>query len=355
MNKTKIIFGGLAAFFLSACSLGFSGNDGGVFRSDDGGKSFAPKNAAEGGKTISGTDILSIAFNLQNGQEIYIGTKTSGILKSEDGGELWKPVKVFDFTPTKIYSLAIDAADSRNVYAVSVVNKRGKIIRSSDAGASWKEIYTEPADGSLVLSLAIDPKNSQKIFAGTDKGQIIFSEDAGVTWRSLLWTQNNKAVYQIAFDSLDSNTIYFLIFQDSVIRTTDGGNSFQELVRAKNNAEFSFGAENLQKPVSIKTDPTRTGWVYVGTADGLLRSKDKGENWEIVKTLNKTDEFDVVSIDINPTNSDEMIFGAAKTFYKSVDGGINWMPVQSQTTRTLQVVKYNPQNPEVIWIGMNKR
>ncbi|MDD5490116.1 MAG: hypothetical protein PHP25_05565, partial [Candidatus Moranbacteria bacterium] len=136
--------------FLSACSLTGGGNDGGIFRSDDGGKTFAPKNKAENNKTISGVDILSLAMNPQNGNEIYAGSKASGIFKSSDAGETWKQLSVSLLTPTKVYSLVINPSNPNVVFAVSVIGKRGKILKSTDAGETWKDTYTEPSDGTLV-------------------------------------------------------------------------------------------------------------------------------------------------------------------------------------------------------------
>lgn len=351
---TKTLFFAISVLFLSACSLG-SGNDGGVYRSDDGGKTFSPKNQAENNKTIDAVDVLSLAINSQNSREIYLGTKASGIFKSGDSGELWRQLKVADVTPAKVYSMVVDQFDPGIIYATAILGNRGKIMKSADGGENWKEIYTEPADGSLVLSLALNPKNSRNIFAGTDQGQILSSEDGGETWRSVFWTKEKKAVYKIAYDNFDLNVIYFVIFQSGVLRTLDGGASFEELKQKANLAGFSEMGESLQDPVSIKTDPTRADWVYIGTSDGLLRSKDKGDSWEIVKTLNRAEEFDIRSVDVNPTNSDEIVCTAAQTFYKSNDGGVNWFPIQSKSNRALEIVKYDPQNPAIIFVGLNKR
>jgi len=353
MRKIKTLSLTVSILFLSACSLG-SGNDGGIYRSNDGGKTFSSKNQAENNKTIDAVDVLSLAINSQNGREVYLGTKANGIFKSGDGGELWRQLKVSESTPIKVYSVVLDQFDPKIVYAATVLEGRGKIIKSTDAGEAWKEIYTEPADGSLVLSLALNPQNSQNIFAGTDQGQILSSGDGGETWRSVFWTREKKAVYRIAYDNFDTNTIYFVIFQSGVLRTADGGVNFEELKQKAKLADFYETGEGLQNPVSIKTDPARAGWVYVGTSDGLLRSKDKGDNWEIIKTLNRAEEYNIRSIDVNPANSDELVCTAAQTFYKSNDGGVNWFPIQSNSNRTLEIVEYDPQNPEVIYVGLNK-
>lgn len=339
---------------LSACSLTGSGSDGGVFRSDDGGKTFAPKTKAENNKTIGGVDVLSLAVNPQNGNEIYIGSKSSGIFKSSDGGEIWKQLSVSQLTPTKSYSLALDPENPATIYAVAAVGKRGMIIKSTDAGENWKDVYSEPSDGSVVLSIAVNPQKPSHIFAGTDQGQIIFSEDSGETWRSAFWAEGKEAVYKIAFDNINPDISYFVLFEKGILRTDNEGKNFEALDWKESEDTFSFG-NGLNGTVSIKTDPAREGWLYAGTSEGLLRSKSRGDSWEIVKTLSDPNELDIRSIAINPQNSDEIICTVAQVLYKSSDGGVNWLPVQFATSRVLETAVYNPQNPSQVFVGLNKR
>jgi len=353
-QKIKILLLLPAMMLLSACSLTGGGSDGGIFRSDDGGKTFSPKNAAENNRTIGAVDVLSAAFNPQDGNILYIGTKASGIFKSENGGDFWKQLKVSLTTPAKVYAVAVDPAVPDTVFVAAVIGGRGKIVKSFDGGGTWKDVYSEPANGSMILSLAVSPRNPSNIFAGTDKGQIILSEDGGETWRSAHWTENNGAVFKIVFDSADANIAYFLVYQKGVLKTSDKGKSFQALFRKQEEGMLSSRNE-LDGAVSIEADPLRGNWVYVGTSEGLLRSKNGGDSWDLVKTLNKPDELNIRSIAINPQNSDEIACSVAQAFYKSNDGGVNWMPVQFNSSKTLEIVKYNPGNPSQIFVGLNKR
>jgi photosystem II stability/assembly factor-like uncharacterized protein len=355
MKNIKTLFFALASIsFLTGCSLTSGGNDGGMYRSDDGGKTFSLKSSInQNGKvgSISGVDVLSIAVNPQNGDEVYIGTKASGILKTTNAGENWQSLKVSQLTPEKVYSLVIDQNDPKIVYAPVVEGKRGMILKSEDAGANWKVAYTEPEDGSLVLCLALDPQNSQNIYAGTDKGQIFFSENGGETWRSLYWPENKQAIYKIAIDRSNSQIVYFAIFENGMLRTKDGGKTFEQL---GNNMSFAE-RKLLQNPTALIADPYRPEWVYVGTSEGLLRSKNAGDSWETTRTLNKSQEDAIRSIAINPQNSEEIIYAVSKAFYKSNDGGVNWSTVQFTSSRSLEVVAYNQNRPEMIYAGLNKR
>lgn len=348
-NIPKILALTLSVLFLSGCSLVSSSSDGGVVRSDDGGKSFVQKAAIDEKTGIGSVDVLSLVAGPQNGSEIYIGTKANGAFKTTDAGEKWQALKLAESAVTKVYAIAIDPTDPNTVFAAAITAGRGKILKSSDAGATWKDVYTEPSSGPFVLALAIDPAKSGKIFGGTTNGQIIFSDNGGDSWQSL--HKAGSAIFKIAVDSVNSDLAYFAVNQGGLLRTRDGGKSFENLSERNSlNIRQQFGS-----PTAIATDPNRGNWVYAGTTVGLFRSKNGGDDWELVRVLNSAQEIAIRGIAINPQNSDEIIYGAAQAFYKSVDGGQSWATTQFDGSRTIETVAYNPQNPGVIYVGMNKR
>jgi len=346
---TKTMLFAISVLFLAGCSLVSSSTDGGVFRSDDAGKSFAKKVKIDEKTAMGSVDVLSLAVNPQNGNEIYIGTTSSGALKTIDAGETWQVVKVSTGAVTKAYAIAIDPINTSVVYVAAIVDGKGKILKSMDVGATWKEVYTEPSNGSFVLALAIDPAGSEEIFGGTTEGQIIFSDNSGDSWQNSYKAQGG--VFKIAIDSMNSNLAYFAVSQGGLLRTRDGGKNFENLGE-KNvfSTQQQFGS-----PVVITTDPNKTNWIYAGTTTGLFRSKNEGDSWETLKVLNSPQENAIRGIAINPQNSDEIIYGAAQAFYKSVDGGQSWATTQLNGSRTLETVAYNKQNPGIIYAGMNKR
>lgn len=339
----------VSVLFLAGCSLVSSSTDGGVFRSDDGGKNFAQKAAIDEKTTINSVDVLSLAVNPQNGNEAYIGTKASGVFKTADAGEKWQAVKISTDSVTKVYAIAIDPNNANKVYVAALVGDRGKILKSTDAGTTWKDIYTEASSGSFVLALAVDSAGSGKIFGGTTGKQIIFSDNSGDSWQSLYQAQGE--VFKVAIDSMNSNLAYFAVNQSGLLRTRDGGKSFDNLGE-KNN--FS-NQQQFGNPTAIAADPNKTNWIYTGTTTGLFRSKNGGDDWDLVKVPSNPQENAIRGIAVNPQNSDEIIYGAAQAFYKSIDGGQSWTTTQFGGSRTIEAVAYNRQNPGVIYAGMNKR
>ena len=339
----------ISFLFFAGCSLISSSTDGGVFRSDDGGKNFSQKVTIDEKTKISSVDVLSLAVNPQNGNEAYIGTKSNGVFKTIDAGEKWQVVKVSPGAVTKAYALAINPINPSIVYVAAIAGDRGKVLKSTDAGTTWKEVYTEASSGSFVLALAIDLAESGKIFGGTTEGQIIFSDNDGDSWQNLYKAQGG--VFKIAIDSMNSNLAYFAVSQGGLLRTWDGGKNFENL----GEKNILSGQQQLGSPTVIMTDPNKANWIYAGTTTGLFRSKNSGDDWEGVKVLNSPEENAIRGIAINPQNSDEIIYGAAQAFYKSVDDGQSWATTQLNGSWALETVAYNKQNPGVIYAGMNKR
>ncbi|MCX6763086.1 MAG: YCF48-related protein [Candidatus Moranbacteria bacterium] len=344
----KISFS-VSVLFLAGCSFASNSSDGGVFRSDDGGKSFAQKVTIDEKTLINSVDVLSLVANPQNGNEVYIGTVSNGVLKTIDAGEKWQVIKVSPNAAAKVYTVAIDPINSNVVYVAAVVDGRGKILKSTDAGATWKEIYSESSSGPFVLALAIDPAGSGKIFGGTTEGQIIFSDNSGDSWKNLYKAQGG--VFKIAIDSMNPGLAYFAVSQSGLLRTRDGGKNFENL----GEKNTSGGQQQFGSPTAITTDPNKANWIYAGTTKGLFRSKNGGDDWEAMKVLSDPQENAIRGIAINPINSDEVIYGAAQAFYKSVDGGQSWATTQFNGSRTIETIAYDRQNPGIIYAGMNKR
>lgn len=347
----KIFFYISTAIFFAGCSLGTGGNDGGIFRSDNGGKNFSQKVNIDQKSNISGVDVLSMATNSQNGSEAYVGTKSSGIFKTDNGGENWRQLKIALLTPSKTYSMAVNPNNTKEVYAATLVGKRGKILKSEDGGENWMDVYTQSSSNTFVLSLTIDPKNSEKVYAGTSEGLILFSENGGESWRNIFVA--GAEVYQISIDNFNPDVVYFVVYNKTVLRTQDGGKTFEDLAQKQ---EFSFEQRNqFQEVTSIAADPSEPNLVYLGSDGGLFRSKNRGDDWEVLKILIKPREQAVRGIGINPQNSDEIVFGANQAFYKSIDGGASWSTVQLEGTRSIESIQYDRQNPAIIYVGMNKR
>lgn len=150
-------------------------NDGDIVRSDDGGQSWRPVHR------VDGVQINNFVIDPRDSRVVYASTQGSGLVKTVDGGATWeliyKPLQEWDGARrvTRVY---VDPSVADRIY---VISKYG-IIRSDDGGASFNPLTLPTPPGSIdIRSLAIHPSNSERIVYATPTS-IVSSEDGGITW-----------------------------------------------------------------------------------------------------------------------------------------------------------------------------
>ncbi len=127
-------------------------------------------------------------------QTIYIGTNTSGIWKTTNGGQQWK--NITDQSGLSIIGINNITGDPNNgniLYAATggffplSSDAFGiGIIKSDNKGSTWKVIFPETGSNEIPTHLAsykvlVDPSNSSRIYALVfDK--VMRSENYGQTW-----------------------------------------------------------------------------------------------------------------------------------------------------------------------------
>lgn len=340
----------LIAALLSGCSLNSEDNTakkpaGNIWKSTDGGKNWEVSGESTDKLNLQSIDVLSIAVNPFDGKNIFLGLRSGGILKSEDGGNTWDHL---NYQSEKVYGLAIDHADGRILYASGVWQKRGKIFKSYDLGRNWEEIYTAPSAGPLVIALMMDKRNAKVLYAATSDNQVIKTEDGGQTWKNIFTAP--APVVQVAIDSGNSNLIYYNVLNRGIFRSKNGGENAEEI--NKNFSEVPSGNQNIG---TIEVDPVNSGWLYAAGAMGIIRSKDTGNSWEKIEILNNAQNFPVKTLAVSSFNSKEIIYGAAQAAYKSADGGATWTTFQFESTKNVNVLKYNPVEAGTIYLGFGSK
>jgi photosystem II stability/assembly factor-like uncharacterized protein len=314
-----------------------------VLKTTDGGTTWKMASEDNTNKTIIIPEILSLELDALDSEKVFAGTEKDGLFFSADGGKGWTKL---DFPLTRIFGLAVARGDSKIVYASGLLKERGKIYKSLDEGLTWKEIYSEPANGTVISSLAMSPKSQDTLYAGTSEGMIIKTIDGGKTWKNL--TKASGPVTTIGFDRADDSDIYFLVWNNTVLRTKDGGGKFDDL--SKNITTGFFDG----KPFFLATDPNITGRVYAGMSNGFLGGTKLGDKFEALNVIESSKKFPIRALAVNPQNSNELVYTSAQAIYKSTDGGKTWATTQLDTTRTGSQLKYDPRVSSTIYLGLRK-
>lgn len=344
--KSKIGLVLIGVFFLSGC-LGRESSGkpiGGVMRSDDSGKTFLAKSKISEKASLIKMSVLSLAIDPSNSNTIYAGTQANGLFISEDNGEIWKPLNL---AVANIGGIVLNPQNTRNFFTSGMSSGRGSIFRTDDKGETFRRIYIEPIDGTNISALNINPENPDIIYAGTNNGVIIRSFNGGETWENL-YNMKGISVLEILFDVKDSKTIYLLTSNNGVFKSRDSGLTFISLDSIERNDSQEMYSGSVY---SLAIHPTLSGSLFVGTNNGIFQSKDYGYSWEKIDTIASTDNIPIYALAINPHDTNQIVYGAGKAIYTS--NGNTWAITDTTSNQAVNVIKHDPVNNGIIYLGMS--
>ncbi len=349
----KKIFLGLSMLFIiflfSGCSLPTSVApakssiaNATFIRSDDGSISWLPKIKIDDKKNITGIDVLTMAINPLNSNEVYLGTVANGLFSTKDAGETWTQAPYLD----KVYGLVFDPKNPEIMYGTGLKDDRAKIFKRIGENQEWKEVYTEPEKGTIISSLAIDNNNSEVLYVGTNVGVIIKTTDGGKTWVNLaLKAPVNAPIVSIGFDAANSSHVFFAVFQVGILETKDAGANIEDIT-----AQIDSN-DSVSSIYMLVADPYLAGVVYTGTERGIFRRNNNG-SWIGMNLIESSKAFPIRTIAINPKNSKELLYSAGRAIYKTIDSGATWSTFQLDTAKEISIFKYNQMDPSKIYAGL---
>ena len=152
-----------------------------------------------------------ISTSAQSPSVIFVGTATSGVLVSRNGGESWQRVSnVPSDTPVNV--IVQDPRRSSYVY----VGTKQAFYMSHDGGDTWSRRGGNLPFGDFT-SILINPRNPDEIFVGNayqtgEKGGGVYrSNDAGSTWARIDLSEHrlpSQRIWALALDSRDQSTLF---------------------------------------------------------------------------------------------------------------------------------------------------
>jgi photosystem II stability/assembly factor-like uncharacterized protein len=321
-----------AHYFVAAAS-------GGVWKTVNNGTTWTPVFDKEGSYSIG-----AIVLDPKNPLTVWVGTGENnsqrsvsygnGVYRSDDGGKSWKNVGLK--TSEHIGRIAIDPTDSRIVYVAAQGPLWGPggdrgLFKTTDGGKTWKNILNI-SENTGVTEIVIDPKNPETLYAagyqrrrhmwtlidGGPESAIYKSTDAGASWIKLKAGLPNTELGRVglAISPVDSNVIYAIVEaadrKGGIFRSNDRGGSWER------RNEFDLTAMYYAR---IVADPKDVDRVYVMNVF-LLVSDDGGKT--LRRLGEKSKHVDNHDIWINPNNTDHYLVGCDGGVYESHDRGANW-------------------------------
>lgn len=272
--------------------FGSSGNfdhfSGGVAVSYDDGKTWSKSNIGMPDHAVC-TNILIDQNSPKESKILYVAVYDKGVYKSKDGGESWALAN--NGFGDNLYAWELRQNPDGRLFTVFSRGRRnfetvgGAIYFSDDKAETWKELPL-PEGVNAPHDLLLDPENSDRMYlccwpkktADLDKnGGVYKTDDGGETWRQVF--DERVRVNSAGIEQNQPNTLYINTFQNAAYRSTDGGESWNRIEGYR----FKWG----QKAVLDINNPemlyltTYGGSVFHGPAEGIPGAFEGIENMPV--------------------------------------------------------------------------
>ncbi len=240
------------------------------------------------------------------------------------------------------------AADPRNPDRILLGTSSSQLFVSNDGGYTWARLArVGDGDHYVVDHIAFNPAHPDIIYAAawsveTDGGDVFRSDDDGHTWRALPG-MHGKSVRSFALAPSDPNVLVAGAL-DGVFRSIDGGETWQRVSPP--------GHPELKNIESLAIDPQDPNVIYAGTWHLPWKTVDGGRTWSSIKE-GVIDDSDVFSIIIDPRDSRVIYASACTGIYKSEDAGAHFRKVHGipNSARRTRVLRQHPIDPNLVYAG----
>jgi len=313
----------------------------------------------------------------------YVGAVDGGVWKTDDAGRTWQPI--FDGEPTQsIGAIAVATSDPNLIYVASGegllrpdLSVGDGIYRSADGGRSWTHLAL--ADAQQIPALAVDPRDSNRLFAAvlghpygpsTERG-IYRSLDGGAHWERVLYKDPDTGGSAVAIDPTRPSIVYAALWQarlgpwedenefrgtgGGLFKSTDGGTTWKQLVAGlpKDATQINIGiAPSSPDRLYAIVGTTEPGDYSSAKGLGVFRSDDGGESWARItndpRPALRIGGGDLGIVRVDPKNPD-VVYTVGIVTMKSIDGGKTWQSLKGAPGGDdYQNIWINPNDPRII-------
>ncbi|MGH7507041.1 MAG: WD40/YVTN/BNR-like repeat-containing protein [Longimicrobiales bacterium] len=330
---------------------------GGVWKTTNGGKTWAPVFEDEGASSIG-----DVAVAPSDPDVVWVGTGESnnlrssswgdGIYRSTDGGETWTHMGLRE--TQHIARIVIHPTNPDIVYVASPGplwadgGERG-VFKTTDGGRTWSNVKSISANTGFT-DLVMDPTNPEVLYAaayqrerrsysflaGGPESGIWKTTDGGATWTELTAGLPTGDMGRIGLDVARSQprTVYAVVHADSggVFRTDDGGSTWTRQSSISSIPWF-FG--------QIRVDPLDVERVYF-LGQQLQVSDDGGNDWRRIAGNTHADQH---AMWIDPKDSHHLVIGNDGGLFVSYDRGESWDFAVNLPVSTFYAIAYDLREP----------
>lgn len=335
-----------------------------IYKSTDRGGSWAPSNNG-----YSYQHVYSIGLDPQNGNNVYLGTFRSGILKSTNGGKNWGPTGL---STAQIYSVALKP-DTPNTMLASTDGDG--MYRSVDYGTSWYHSNTG-VENSMTTSAILSALDPNRIVTSIYGAGVYLSSDQGRNWSELNPGLTDRFVLDMVKDPAHPSVLYALTNQGGLFKydfSTGGswtatGQGLPQISKYQPAfpPDYPFATLDMQESftdqpaiestifatyvplLNMVYAPSNPQIAYIGTSgSGAYRSSNGGQTWQAAGL--STYSVNSLAVDLVNPNLVYATTDLPGSIVVSTDGGKNW------NNYGINVVFYtvtaSPTTPGIVYTG----
>src|SRR4051812_20126765 len=283
-------------------------HDRNIFRTSDGGQTFARPTAIPGTQANNNNtrnQVVDIAFTTADNGVAFVqppNGASSIAFATTDAGISWKPIDAID--PGRVHKLWF--LDAQHGFAVGL----GTLLTTDDGGKTWKA-QSAAAAYDLASIRCVDPQTC--ILTTTKNDKLLRTVDGGKTFTEI--TASSQALAAAAFAS--ATRVVAIGAAGTTVVSNDGGVNYTPI---STDIGGDFNA--------LRVGPNPATAFALGTRGNLAETSDNGATWKTLAVPTAQTITDVSFAD----PSTGYALDARGGLFKSTNAGTSWQTLDTGTT-----------------------
>jgi photosystem II stability/assembly factor-like uncharacterized protein len=278
----------------------------------------------------------------------YFGAAGGGVWRTQDGGRSWANISD-GFFGGSVGSIAVSESDNNVMYVGGgEVTVRGNVShgygvwKSENAGESWESMGLE--DTRHIVRIRVHPDNSDVVYAAvlgdlykdSDARGVYKSIDGGKSWKKTLFSNASSGAVDLCFDPNNPRILYASTWNvrrtpyslssggdgSALWKSTDSGETWTNISSNKGLPSSTLGIIG----VTVSPVNSKRVWAIIEAEEGgVFRSEDGGLNWKRVNASRSLRQraWYYSKIYADPQDED-VVYVMNVSYHKSTDGGANF-------------------------------
>jgi photosystem II stability/assembly factor-like uncharacterized protein len=226
---------------------------------------------------------------------------------------------------------------------VLVGTQKGAFVLSADGKRDRWDVGGPHFPGCEISHVSGSPVQPSRLYASQIRGapgpQIQRSESGGLSWQSL--GAMPARMWQLRASLADADTVYAASEDAALLRSTDGGASWDELPGLR---EHSAGVS--ARP-ALLLDPSNPERIYAALPAGAFRSDDGGTTWRPISEPGTA----VHGLTLHPEYPDRLYMQKRGGVMRTFDAGGKWEDVTGNLPAAFGfTVAVHAHEPETIYV-----